>query len=179
MSPVRLSVPTKWVRLVCLFAFFAFVLSTLPAHRGATAQGARPRRTQGQPNSHNLTDLDKTYANAWFRGSTDKTAKISAVSTALQKERVEAVVITVRRNGFDPGEIRRPKGAFLLVVNNHSDIQELSLQLHRENGTREKNVIVTREKRRWRELLDLSPGRYVLKETNHPDWVCQITIDSK
>ena len=34
------------------------------------------------------------YANAWFKGSMDKTAKISTVATPPQKERVEAVVIT-------------------------------------------------------------------------------------
>lgn len=59
MSPVRLSVPTKWVRPVCLVAFFAFVLSTLPVHRDATAQGSRTRRTQGPP-SLNLPNLDET-----------------------------------------------------------------------------------------------------------------------
>jgi hypothetical protein len=59
MSPVRLSVFTKWVRLVCLVAFFAFVLSTLPVHRDATAQGSRSRRTQGPP-SRNLPNLDET-----------------------------------------------------------------------------------------------------------------------
>lgn len=58
MSPVRLSVPTKWVILVCLVAFFAFVLSILPVHHDATAQGSRPRRTQG-PLSRNLPNLDE------------------------------------------------------------------------------------------------------------------------
>jgi hypothetical protein len=57
MSPVRLIVPTKWVRLVCLVAFFAIVLFTIPVHRDATAQGSRPRRTQGPP-SRNLPNLD-------------------------------------------------------------------------------------------------------------------------
>jgi hypothetical protein len=57
MSPVCFSVPTRWVRLVCLAAFFAFVLSTLPVHRDATAQGSRPQRTQ-RPPSRNLPNLD-------------------------------------------------------------------------------------------------------------------------
>ena len=60
MSPVRLSVPTKWVRLVCLVAFFAFALSTLPVHikhNIANAQSSGRRRTQG-PLDWNLPGLD-------------------------------------------------------------------------------------------------------------------------
>jgi YD repeat-containing protein len=60
MSPVRLNVPAKWIRLVCLGVFFAVVLFSLPAHpkhNGANAESSWPRRTQGPP-SHNLPNLD-------------------------------------------------------------------------------------------------------------------------
>ncbi len=62
MSPVCCNVPAKWIRLVCLVVFFAVVLSSLPVHLkhdSVTAQGSRPRRTQGPP-SRNLPNLDET-----------------------------------------------------------------------------------------------------------------------
>jgi hypothetical protein len=53
------NIHAKWIRAVFLVIFFAVVLSTLPVHQDATAQGSRPRRTQGPP-SRNLPNLDET-----------------------------------------------------------------------------------------------------------------------
>jgi YD repeat-containing protein len=71
------NIPAKWVRLVCLVAFFAFVLSTLPVRQDATAQGSRPRRPQGPP-SRNLPNLDET------RGSEPGTPRIMPPVPATQ-----------------------------------------------------------------------------------------------
>jgi len=62
---ITCKVPARWVRLVCLVVFFAVVLSALPIHPkhdGVNAQTSRTGLTQGPP-SHNLLNLDETYAN--------------------------------------------------------------------------------------------------------------------
>jgi hypothetical protein len=109
-------------------------------------------------------------------------AKVEIASVAVpqgnsaQKERFEAEIITIRPNGFEPSEITRPKGRFILAVDNRSGVEEVTLRLDRETGNREREVRVHRKKLDWREVFDLNPGRYTLTEANHPNWVCHITI---
>ncbi len=60
VSLLTRNITARWIRLVCLVSFFAIALSSLPVHLkhdSATAQGSRPRRTQGPP-SRNLPNLD-------------------------------------------------------------------------------------------------------------------------
>jgi uncharacterized protein (DUF58 family) len=94
-------------------------------------------------------------------------------------ERIEATVITVRPNGFEPAEITRPKGRFILAVNNRTLSTDLELQLERENGNHVREVKVHRNRPNWREVVDLPPGQYVLREASHPDWACRITITAQ
>jgi hypothetical protein len=93
--------------------------------------------------------------------------------------RVEAVVITLRPDGFQPAEIKRPKGRFILAINHRAWLPEVALQLDREDGGRAKEVKVHRNKPNWREMVDLPPGQYVLREAGHPDWACRITITAQ
>ena len=95
------------------------------------------------------------------------------------QERVEAELITIHPTGFEPAEITRDGGRFVLAVDNRSGLEEVDLQLNRENGSREREARVHRQQLDWREFVDLPPGRYVLKEVNHPDWACLITITGK
>jgi hypothetical protein len=104
-----------------------------------------------------------------------KAAPAAMPQSNSARERIEAEIITIRPTGFEPTEITRPKGRFLLLVENHSGLGEVDLLLDRENGDRVREARVQR-KPEWREVANLSPGRYLLKESNHPDWVCQITI---
>jgi hypothetical protein len=90
--------------------------------------------------------------------------------------RVEVQVITVRPRGFEPSNITRPAGIFLLAVDNRSGLDELLLRLDREAGNRVHEQRVPRKKLDWRGAFDLTPGHYVLTEANNPDWVCHITI---
>jgi hypothetical protein len=36
-----------------------------------------------------------------------------------------------------------------------------------------------REQPNWSDVIDLQPGRYVLSDGDHPDWVCHITITAQ
>jgi NedA-like, galactose-binding domain/PA14 domain len=68
---IACKIPAMRRRLVCIVILFAAVLSSLPAHlkrNGANAQSSHTRLTQGPP-SHNLSNLDETYANAAAGGT--------------------------------------------------------------------------------------------------------------
>lgn len=93
-----------------------------------------------------------------------------------QRRRLEAEILTISPSGFQPVEIARREGKFFLVVDDTSGLPELSLRLDREHGERVHAVRIRREDRTLSHQLDLNPGRYVLTETNHPDWICRITI---
>lgn len=89
---------------------------------------------------------------------------------------LEAELLVVRADGFHPREITRPPGRFLLALQNHSTADELSLVLRREGDNSMREVRTSKKQSKSRQFVDLSPGRYVLSEANHPDWSCTIII---
>lgn len=93
--------------------------------------------------------------------------------------RVETEVLTIRPTGFEPSELTRPQGRFLLAVNNRSGLAEVNLRLDRVAGNRLREVRVPRNKLDWREFVELPPGRYLLTEAGQPNWVCSITITAR
>ena len=98
---------------------------------------------------------------------------------AHKRSQMEAEIITITPRGFEPAEITRPKGAFILVVDNRSDLEEVNFRLGREAGDRLKEVRAPREHPDWDEVVDLTPGSYVLTEADHPDWLCRINITAQ
>ena len=106
-------------------------------------------------------------------------ASIPVSSQDKSAERVEVELITINARGFEPTEITRPKGRFVLAVRNKSGVAELALQLARENGNALHSARLPRGKRFWGNSLDLSPGAYLITEANHPDWIGRITITNK
>ncbi len=114
--------------------------------------------------------------NARPENSASLATPLSTNEAQDDSETIEAEIITIRSTGFEPTTITRDKGKFLLVVHNRSGLREVVLRLDREAGGRLHDVRVPREKLDWKTLVDLHPGRYVLTEANHADWVCQITI---
>lgn len=106
-------------------------------------------------------------------------AKPQEPSSARRGERVEAELLTVRPNGFDPVELRRPSGRFNLRVNNRSGIPELQLRLSRARGERLQELQLARGKLTWNAFLELPLGSYILTEANHPNWICTITITAR
>jgi hypothetical protein len=90
--------------------------------------------------------------------------------------RVASHQLTLRPGGFDPAEVRWPKGKFFLAINNRSGVDHLTLRLDREAGGRVKEIKLRMRKERSAGVLDLNPGDYLLTEANHPGWVCRIKI---
>jgi len=88
----------------------------------------------------------------------------------------DSVLITIFPGGFDTTEITSPAIPFFLLIENRSGLSDVSLRLDRLAGSRLRQVSVGREQPDWSDLLDLTPGSYVLSEANHSDWNCRITI---
>ena len=94
-------------------------------------------------------------------------------------EPVEVEVLTVRPSGFEPREISRRHGAFMLAISNHTGATDLALDLDRVQGNRVQEVHLPKGRIRWNKVFDLPPGDYVLSEQNHPDWICHITLTAR
>src|ERR1051325_1148622 len=94
-------------------------------------------------------------------------------------QRMEPLIIKLRRTGFEPAEITRLQGRFLLAFDNLTGADEIDLQLNHETGNKLHEVRMPRGQVRWRQALDLHPGRYVLSVVDHPEWVCQLTITAR
>jgi len=133
-------------------------------------------------------------ARAWLRPAAatvseaaappSSTASISAQPLAAspsgaKRKALEAEIITIRPNGFEPDELSRPKGRFILMVDNRSGIADVELQLDRETGARLHQVSVPSDEQDWNDEFDLPPGQYVLREAGHPEWSCRITITAQ
>jgi hypothetical protein len=95
---------------------------------------------------------------------------------ARQVPELESEVITITRRGFEPREITRPAGRFLLLIENRTNLSPLVLQVRHNDGQGGREIRLTREDSDWTGLLNLQPGRYLLNEVNHPRWSCQITV---
>lgn len=80
--------------------------------------------------------------------------------------------------GFVPRQIVRQKpGKHFVFVRTVVPIRPLVLRLLRETGSEKlKDVPIQAGKGYWNEVLDLTPGNYILTEANHPSWICKITI---
>ena len=90
--------------------------------------------------------------------------------------RLETELITLQPSGFEPNEIRRPQGAFILGVDNRAGVESIELQFMRADGQRLNALQTPKRKVSWREVVDLPPGQYLLSVANYPEWTCNVTI---
>ena len=90
--------------------------------------------------------------------------------------RLEAEIVTVTPTGFEPSEITRPQGRFILAVDNRSGLNEVDLYFVRETGARLNSRLTRKGKLAWREIIDFPPGTYILKAGNDESWSCRITL---
>lgn len=88
----------------------------------------------------------------------------------------EVELVTLRAAGFEPAEITRSKGPFVLFVDDRSGKDSSSLELKRVNGQRVRALTLNRRKSEWNDVVELSPGTYVLQDTSNAELRCQITI---
>jgi len=98
-------------------------------------------------------------------------ASFQPVPTQLEVE-----LITLRPAGFEPSEITRPKGPFVLFIDDRSGKETSSLVLQRINGERLRASNLNRKKSEWHDVIDLPPGTYVLQDAGNSELRCQIAI---
>lgn len=91
-------------------------------------------------------------------------------------QKVKVISLRLTRQGFEPAEVTSPAGAYFLTIQNSTELNVVELKLSREAGPRLRTARISKENLRWRDRVELTPGRYMLTESNHPNWVCQIRI---
>ena len=93
------------------------------------------------------------------------------------QEKIRAELVTAFPYGFEPEELTRPEGPFMLCVDNRAGTEALSLQLI---SSETKSLVhaepMPKGKSGTNKVLNLAPGQYVLRESSHPGWQCTITI---
>jgi hypothetical protein len=104
-------------------------------------------------------------------GSTGNSKPAAAVTNGLEVE-----LVTLRPAGFEPSEIIRPKGSFVLFIDDRSGKENSSLVLRRVKGERLRALNLNRKKSESHAVLDLPPGTYVLQDAGDSELHCQITI---
>ncbi|MGE0132301.1 MAG: hypothetical protein AB7U82_29820 [Blastocatellales bacterium] len=116
-------------------------------------------------------------AHAWLT----RPAAVAEASALAAQTKMEVELVTLKRWGFEPKEITRPKGRFLLVINNRAEqSRQLTFSLADERRNRLKDVkLGANGKKNSNDLYDLSPGAYLLTVAEFPEWVCRITITNK
>lgn len=112
----------------------------------------------------------------WKSSDSNLIEPVASSQSQPSSTQLEVELVTVTPTGFEPGEITRPPGRFLLAVDNQSGLNELDLYLERETEGRLNVALDRRGKLKWREILDLPPGRYILRAGNDESWRCNITL---
>lgn len=99
------------------------------------------------------------------------------------QEKIRAELVTAFPYGFEPDELTRPEGPFMLCVDNRAGTEALSLQLISGASGAISGASppvyaapIQRGKSGTHKMLNLAPGQYVLREGSHPRWFCTITI---
>ena len=101
---------------------------------------------------------------------------VVASQSDITRDDLEAELITIFPRGFEPAEITRPPGRFLLVIDDRSGLDEIILGLERQGGQSVHGFRMTRNELELTKVVDLKPGVYILREARHADWTCQLTI---
>lgn len=99
----------------------------------------------------------------------------ATASNAIAPQATEdELQIELSTNGFAQTEVTRAAGTFAIAVDNRNVAEEYVLQLKGAGGVMLNEVRVQKGSTGW--TVDLAPGTYTLMVANHPDWVCQITV---
>jgi hypothetical protein len=99
----------------------------------------------------------------------------SSSFTQSDADKLEVELVTLRPSGFEPVEIRRPKGSFVLFVEDRSGKDASAFTLRDVKGAHLREVTTKRTRFEWHDLLSLQPGDYLLT-SNSSDSVCHLTI---
>lgn len=99
------------------------------------------------------------------------------IASAAQATSHPTVSTVLGTEGFTPAYIERGVGAFRLVVENRSGVENLTLQLKHHDGRGVGEWPLPAGAQTWSEVIELTPGVYILTEANNPAWLYQITVE--
>lgn len=91
----------------------------------------------------------------------------------------KGLFLRMTATGMEPAEVTLTAGQYYLLVQNASGRDQFTVRVERENGERLHNVNVERYQRKWKQVLNLSPGRYIISEPDHPRLTCRIEVTSR
>jgi hypothetical protein len=115
---------------------------------------------------------------AAFRLETAKRSAEPESGPTTVSENVEVELITILPNGFEPGEIVRQAGSFVLMFDNQSGLQPLDFRLERSGMPRVAELRL-RRKTDSTAILNLPHGEYRVTEANHPEWNLKLTLTKR
>jgi len=123
-----------------------------------------------------FTGRTASIRSSLHQNSTTLEAGLVERATALSTEEdvPQVVSLQVTPSGFEPGETIAPRGKFLILLQNRTGRRDLNFWLGRENEGRVAES--EPEKRDWKAQVQLSPGTYIIGETNHPEWKSTIRV---
>ena len=96
-------------------------------------------------------------------------------TVSVTQEPVE-ISVTLKTTGFDPGEVLIPAHRFQLSLDNRTGIKELVLRLSTVDGIQVREMHVSGAGGDWSETFDLQPGKYILSEASHNNWLCTFKV---
>lgn len=102
-----------------------------------------------------------------------------AAQGSSEKEEMEAEVVAIRRGGFEPKELTRSRGPFLLVVDNRSGVEISAFEIRHEDGSLRHSMRARAHKISWQQVLDLPPGHYLLQAPEYLNITCLLNITAR
>jgi hypothetical protein len=106
------------------------------------------------------------------------TQEPDAHAQGAAENRLETEILTITSTGFEPSEITRPAGPFILAIHNQSGEAGPALRIDRLRGNKLIEVRMARWRRAVHQQLNPPAGEYLLSIIDHPDRNCRITITS-
>src|SRR5262245_19324241 len=98
-----------------------------------TNESSKPAVRAGERDANTTVALpERTKTRALLAAS----ASSNAVNPAQAQERTQLELVTIRTRGFEPAQITRSKGRFVLAVYNRSGLEEVNLHLDQEAGVK-------------------------------------------
>jgi hypothetical protein len=91
---------------------------------------------------------------------------------------VPIFVTVMRPHGFEPSSVTLDARHFLLTVYNRTGLSlaKLTLAPDQVHAPAVKQVDIVPATPHYTDILDLSPGTYILTEADHPQWTCKILV---
>ena len=100
----------------------------------------------------------------------------SSALTPQGNQKLEIEAVTITPEGFEPQQLERTAGPFILSVTNQSGADALNVRIETEQHERFREKSLLLLTRYWRERIDPPPGKYVITEENHPEWTLTLII---